>query len=688
MRLIFDIESDGLIPELTKIHCIVIVNADTGDLKSYADQLGHTPVSEALDLLAKADELIGHNIINFDIPAIQKLHPKWKPSGRVTDTIILTKLLFGDIKERDLSNRNSELNAGRKPTLPGQMIGRHSLESWGYRLGKMKGDYTDWCKENGIDTPWADWRPEMHTYCEQDGRVTQALYEMLARKFDLTGEWARAIDVETRFANLIQKQEAHGFRFNTALAEKLEAELRIKIAEANDQMNTLFAPWWVRVGEYKPTEKTNLRTWVTDDEHGGLTRTVKDDTGETYVHRFASGKTQTRKVKREIVRRGYYQTVSPEGYHRVELRVFNPGSRQHVADRLQKLYGWKPAEFTDSGEVKVDDDILQALPYPPAKSLAAYYMLEKRLGQIADGKQAWLKQVKNDRIHGRVNTLGAITHRCTHSDPNVAQTPSIENANGKVPYGAEFRSCWTADPGHVLVGCDADGLELRCLAHFMKDGGRYARIVDEGIKDNGTDIHTMNMKAAQLNSRANAKTFIYAFLYGAGDEKIGSIVGGGSSEGKKLKNQFLKGTPGLSGLIEAVKGAAKSRGYIRGIDGRRVTVRHQHAALNTLLQSTGAVAMKYAAVAMYEELTGESLGYGLPPLRVRTSNAKPLRWGSDWAMVANIHDEYQLTTKPEHAPRVAEVASWAIEEAGSLLAFKCPLRGSSSKPGANWKDTH
>lgn len=667
-RLYFDLETDGLLDAVSVIHSLVIEDLDTGEVYSCCNTPSHGQYDllEGLALLATASELIGHNIIGYDLPVIRKLYPKWKHSALIIDTLISARLMFGDMRDRDFGVRERQIRKGLAPSLPGNLIGTHRLEAWGYRLGQMKGDYSVIMKERGED-PWAKWNPLMQEYCEQDVRVTKALYEMLVSR-GLREAWWKAADIEMRFASLIQLQERHGFRFDVKAAEKLEATIRVEKAKAEDTLYSLFKPWWVKTGEVTPDEDS--KRWVTED-FGGLERIEKVPTGETYVHTFKNGKTQVRNRTTEVAKAGFYQHTTEGGtYSKCELRIFNPSSRQHIADRLMTLYGWKPDEFTSSGEPVVDDEVLSALPYPPAQALAKYFMLEKRLGQLADGKQAWLKVQKNGRIHGRVNTLGAVTGRCTHSDPNIAQVPSIENAKGKVPYGAECRALFLPDEGHVLIGCDADGLELRCLAHFMKDGGRYSRIVDEGNKDEGTDIHTMNMKAAKLESRANAKTFIYAFLYGAGDAKIGSIVGGGSKAGKALKEQFLAGTPGLGGLINACKQAARVKGWIKGIDGREVPIRHQHAALNSLLQNAGAVAMKLAPVLLYERLTAE--GY---------------EFGKDWAQVAHIHDEVQLTSRPEHSDYIKQVAVWSIEEAGRQLGFNCPLRGSAGE-GSSWKETH
>ena len=647
----FDLETNGLLDSVSTIHSLVIQEGDT--IHSYCDfmpdgsrkyQDDCTGIADGLRHLQLGTKLIGHNIINYDIPVIRKLCPHVQLTDNVEDTMILTRFLFGDIKDKDFRVREADIRAGKAPRLPGNLIGTHKLEAWGYRLGLMKGDYTEQCKLLGIEDPWSNWNQRMQDYCVQDVKVTKKLWDICVAN-PAYAESGAALFTEHEFAKLIFLQQQHGFRFDVHAAEQLASVIRQKRAQCHDELLGLFKPWYANLGPRQVNKK--MTRWVTS-EHGAITRKM----GKEY------------KV-------GYFETIDPDCPQiKVELRVFNPASRHHIADRLKKLYGWEPQDFTNSGEPEINDDILTALPYPPAQALAEYFMLEKRLGQIADGNQAWLKLHKNGRIHGSVNTLGAVTHRCTHSYPNIAQVPSIENAKGPVPFGAECRDLFKPDEGHVLVGCDADGLELRCLAHFIKDGGRYAKFVDEGRKEDGTDVHTMNQKAAGLPTRNNAKTFIYAFLYGAGDGKIGEIVKGGPAEGKKLKDKFLKGTPGLSGLIKAVKTAAKHNGYVRGVDGRRVPVRHQHAALNTLLQNAGAVPMKLAPVLMWRRLESEGLHFG-----------------KDWAMVAHVHDEMQITCRPEIAETIKEVAVWSIEEAGRQLKFNIPLRG-NAVVGSSWKETH
>jgi len=341
---------------------------------------------------------------------------------------------------------------------------------------------------------------------------------------------------------------------------------------------------------------------------------------------------------------------------------FNPASRQQIADRLQKL-GWTPKEFTPSGEPKVDEKILAGIDLPEAALLTEFLMLNKRLGQLGNGKQAWLKLEKAGRIHGRVNHMGAVTSRCTHSDPNVAQVPSAGAAFGK-----ECRELFHAPSGYSLLGADASGLELRCLAHYMNrfDGGRYGKEILEG------DIHTANQEAAGLATRPQAKTFIYGFLYGAGNEKIGQIIGKGAKEGGQIKKRFLAKTPALKKLTEALNNKLDNqRGekFINGLDGRLIPIRHPHAALNTLLQSAGAIICKkwYATV----ENMIRAKGYT----------------NEEVTIVAFVHDEVQILVKKGLEDEIGEITKAAIKETERAYNFKCPL-DSEFQVGTSWAETH
>ena len=332
------------------------------------------------------------------------------------------------------------------------------------------------------------------------------------------------------------------------------------------------------------------------------------------------------------------------------IEPFNPGSRKQIGERLIEK-GWKPEKFTENGQAIVDEGTLEGLDFPEAKAISEYLLLQKRIAQI----KSWLDVVQPDgRVHGRVITNGAVTGRMTHHSPNMAQVPSCGS-----PYGEDCRDLWIVEKGYKLVGIDASGLELRMLAHYMKDDA-YIYEVTQG------DIHTANQKAAGLETRSQAKTFIYAFLYGAGAAKIGKVVGAGAKEGQKLIDSFLENTPKLRVLREKVARISKSEGSLPGLDGRRLHIRSDHAALNTLLQGAGAIVMKQALVILDERLS---------------------KLGIDYKFVANVHDEWQIEVEEAYADMVGKLGVQAIEQAGRVLKMRCPLTG-AYKVGNSWKETH
>ena len=332
-----------------------------------------------------------------------------------------------------------------------------------------------------------------------------------------------------------------------------------------------------------------------------------------------------------------------------KVTVFNPGSRKQIAERLTSL-GWKPRKHTEKGSVIVDEKVLQTVRIPQAKPILRYLLLQKRVAQV----KSWVENVsERGRVHCQVRTNGAITGRMTHSKPNLAQVPRVGTE-----YGEECRSVWTVEDGNVLLGADASGLELRMLAHYMDDS-TYTKEILSG------DIHTANMKAAGLTDRDQAKTFIYAFLYGAGPAKIGAIVGGREREGKRLINSFLKNTPALQKLKDKVSRLAEKE-WLPGLDGRRLIVRSQHAALNTLLQGAGAIVMKQALIML---------------------NRKLIHANMDARFVANVHDEWQIETTEQDAETVGHFAVQSIRQAGIRLNLRCPLDG-EFKVGLNWASTH
>ncbi len=568
MDLIFDLEADNLLDDATVTWCIVARDADTDEVHTFDPD----SINDGLELLSKADTLIGHNVIDYDLRLLKKLHD-FEYDGHVLDTLVYSRTIWPDVKEIDFKLH-------KRGSFPQKLIGSHSLKAWGYRLGELKGDF------NSGSESFAAYTTEMLDYCIQDTAVTEKLYRKIVEK----NFSQPALDLETELHTLLIKQEELGFTFNVKEAQRLYSTLAQRRTDIEDTLQATFEPTIVEL------------------------------------------KTKTKTIP------------------------FNPASRQQIADRLMKR-GWKPEAFTDSGEPKVDETVLSNIDMEEARLLSEYLMLNKRIGQLSTGKQAWLKMEREGKLHGRVNHMGAVTSRCTHSNPNLAQVPSVS-----APFGRECRELFTVPSGYSLLGADASGLELRCLAHYMAayDDGAYADVVLNG------DIHTANQQAAGLESRNQAKTFIYGFLYGSGDEKTGKIIGKGAKEGKAIKKKFLAKLPALKYLKDAVAKAADDRGWVKGLDGRIIPIRHSHAALNTLLQSAGAIICKTWYVYIAREIKEANL---------------------DAQIVAFIHDEVQLAVKEGQEDETGRLIQDCMREVQRRFGFRCQL-DSDYKYGRNWADTH
>ena len=577
MKYIFDIETDGLLDDVTQIHCIVLKDIDTNEMLLLRKE-------DALNKLSKAELIVGHNIIKFDIPVIKKLYPAFDFKGKIFDTLVATRLLFPDVKEKDFQRKD----------FPRDCIGRHSLKAWGNRIGNYKAEF---------DTDWKNYTPEMLEYCQQDVEVTYNLYKMIE---DIKYS-QQAMDLEHSVAQLIYKQEVYGFSFNTDEAKKLYSKLNSRRLELENKLQEIFPP---------KIERTPFVPKVNNKAKGY--------------------------VKGEI-------------YYKEKTVVFNPSSRQHIADRLIKMYNWKPTIYTDDGKPKLDETILESLSYPPAQILCEHFLLDKRIGQLATGAQAWLKHEKNNKIHGTCNTNSTVTARATHSYPNMAQIPSVS-----VPYGKECRKLFTVPIGKKLVGIDVSGLEVRMLAHYMAkyDNGNYAKVVLDG------DIHTETQTLAGLDNRDLAKRFYYCFLYGGGVKKIAEVTNKTVAEASKIKKRFLNNLPALNRLIENVQQASE-RGYLIGLDKRRVKVRSAHAALNTLLQSSGALVCKRWLVEFDKVIK-------------KIPEAQQVVW---------VHDEIQVECFEKDAEEVGQLAIKAIKDTGKYFNIRLPLTG-EYKIGDNWSETH
>jgi DNA polymerase I-like protein with 3'-5' exonuclease and polymerase domains len=584
--LIFDIEGDGLLHKLTTIWCIVAQDLDTKEIYSF----GPNSILEGIEFLKNADRLIGHNILGYDLPAIDQLYgTNMTRESTCIDTLVLSRL-FHPTRE-----------------------GGHSLNSWGFRLGFHKIDFDD----------YSGYSEEMLKYCIRDVEVNTRVFEHL-KQYESKGFSKTAIDIEQHTHRIIGQQMMNGFRLDIPYATQFLAKLNEELNAAELKVHETFKPL----------------------VHTQVFQRVLVKSGA--ISKMGYDQTNNKKVKlslEELLEIKRNPTVE-----RVTSTPFNLSSTQQIGEYLMG-FGWKPKQFTDKGRPKVDETVLLSIRGIPEARLIAHYINVKRRQSFVTG---WLENVKSDgRVYGYVNTLGTITHRMSHSKPNLGQVP-----NSSSLYGPECRKCWIVNEGNVLVGIDASGLELRMLAHYLNND-RYTNEILSG------DIHSYNQSLAGLESRDQAKTFIYAFLYGAGNAKLGSVVGGNGKDGGRLKLQFLDALPELKDLQERIKKSGGT-GKIRGVDGRLVRVRHLHAALNTLLQSAGAIIMKQALV-IFEQMVYD----------------KKLR--AD--LVGNIHDEWQVECHPDDAVETGELACEAMRLAGEVLELNCPLAG-EYKIGNNWSETH
>ena len=570
MRCIWDIETDGLKPKT--IWCLCAIKGD----QMYTLE---NPTAEMVkELFSDVTEHVGHNLINYDIPAVERILGV-KVTGDVTDTLVLSRLY----------NPNLE--------------GGHSLDAWGQRLKFPKGEYYDWTRLT----------PEMLEYCKQDVRVTEQVLAFLEKALEPFGD--TSVDLEHRVQREVTQQMSNGWLLDQRQAFDLVAQLKETQYDLEEKVHEKFKPLPTFVKEIVPKYKKD----------GNLSSVGLKFLGEDWVNVGGT-------------------------FSRIDWPEFNLGSRKQIGRYLRR-FGWKPEKFTENGQAIVDEKVLETVTdIPEAQLIAEYLMVQKRIAQV----QSWIDAVEDDdRVHGQVNAIGAVTGRMTHSSPNMAQVPAVG-----VPYGTECRALWIVPEGRKLVGVDASGLELRMLAHYMDDEEYTNEII------NG-DIHTTNQRNAGLSTRSQAKTFIYAFLYGAGDAKIGSIVDGSQRTGAKLRQRFLDNTPALAELRERVS-TASQRGHLRGLDGRCLHIRSEHSALNTLLQSAGAIVMK-KALAIFSEFAPQ--------------------WKLDYKLLGSIHDEYQLEAKADQADKVGYLMVESIKAAGIAFDLKCPLDG-EYKIGNNWAETH
>lgn len=672
-------------------------------------------VAESIEVLMECDIRVAHNGQDFDERALLRVFPWFKPKkgSILRDTLLMSRVIYPDIYKNGPN--------GHK-LFPFEKMS-HGVEAWGKRLGRFKGDYSAECKKAGLD-PWVCWRPSMQWYCDEDVEVLDKIFTWL---------WAqqpdpKCIALEHDFAAIIRRQETRGWAFDMPKAEALLCELQDRATVLEAELIEAFGTWYTPQRRSGSGTGDSLKAWRDDaEDEDAEDEEVQESRYQAFLKDQSKAymvvATKARNIKLvgfpDVTERRFSPKTGKElkpyvgpprcevalgaAYTPLKLVEFNPSSRTHIWQRLMFKYGWKPFKFTPGGKTApqpiVDEDVLRSLPYPEADKLAEYFLLMKRIGQLATGNKSWIKFAKETehpngtktwRIHGRINTCGAATGRCTHSNPNVGQVPKNSAGHREYPdksymHGDRCRELFITSPGMVLAGFDGAALELRMLAHYISpwDGGEYAHIVHEGRKEDGTDPHSWLRDLIGIDlvgpadiGRDRAKTIMYATLYGAGNLKVGSIVDGKAPEreriqlGREILAKMESRFTAKAELSKAIVSAVMDKKYLVGLDGRKLPIRKPHAALNTLLQSAGAVTMKKALVVLDRDLQA----LGLTP-------------GREYEFVGNIHDEAQAEILPAILDTYREAATDCIPKAGRLLKLRCPLAGEPSF-GHSWKDTH
>lgn len=734
-RLIFDVESNGLLNKRPfHLHCLVMRDIDTDETFRFRRVVEPSPVvyapnvddgaepevlyeavepqdniAEGIAMLEEADEIIGHNIIHFDLKAIRLVFPDFAPKGIVTDTLVLSRMIVPDTKTGDavLSERGK---------LPGALIGSHSLDAWGYRLGKSKGDYAKVMLAKGLD-PWAAWNPFMEDYCENDIDVNEVLY------FAITAEMPpdRAVALEHQIHEIVCTMQDNGYFFDEAQAEKLAIELSKNRDALVSSVKEKFGSW------YKPAKKKIIKPqW--DDPLGinAAKQYEKPDTawGEDYSRAVWGRMVFPKVTYRKHKTLGDRTEGCP--YVPIERVDFNPGSRPQIIDRFTTVYDWEPQEFTEAGSPQVDDAVLNKLAkrIPEAADLSEISFYNKLIGQLATGRASWMNAFNKEtfRIHPYTNTGGTVSNRCSHKRPNIGQVPSIKDAkidvhgdvwdgddklditpdgyllvkpakideNGKEKagkvllkgrlgdYGFECRSLFYTperweDRDWDQVGVDLSGIEFRMLAEicYEFDKGELIQVVLSG------DIHQINMDSTGITNRGVVKRVLYGLLYGAGDWKLGHTIdpyatdAAKKSLGATVRAKLMRGLPALAKAIEKAKSEAE-RGYLIALDGRRLPARSPHSALNLRLQGNAAsIAKKW--VCLTEDLAFDrGWDHG---------------WKGNFAMLAFVHDELQSAVNRNISHDYAQLCVRAAGLAGEFFGMHVPI-DAEAKIGADWAECH
>lgn len=505
------------------------------------------------------------------------------------------------------------LNVGR--------IGGHSLESWGIRLKFPKGNFNN----------FSEFSDEMLEYCKNDVELNAKVYLELRKVIDRNGQsFDRAIKCEHDIQRVCVDMHDNGFRFDRANAEAIRDELINKISKLDLEIVSCFPP---RVVE------THLKTKT-----------------------------------------------------RIDVVNFNPNSPKQVIDKLWEA-GWKPVDRTKGSKKNQNPDKkekfdkygwmlnehnLSTLPEDAPQGLKV--LVERRLLQArVNTLTEWLGcyDDTDGRIHGRFNPLGARSHRCTHSNPNMGNIATKKTIKYNTPHlretatdlGGRMRSLWICDDDSWLVGCDMESAHLRIFAHMINDEN-FTKALISGKKEDGTDPHSVNKRllGEACVDRDRAKTFIFSFLNGAAAPKVSEIFNCSIKVAKSALSEFVRSYPGLEDLKRNVFPRDAKRGYFIGVDGRKIICDSEHLMMGMYLQSTESILMKYANLLWREELDKLNIKY------------RQVNW---------VHDEWVTEVVGDRtiAERVGQIQSDAIRTVGEIFKLRCPM-GGESKIGKNWLEVH
>lgn len=620
---VFDIEADSLTP--TVVWCIVAKDLSDGTVTVFDTEHKFEAFQAYLKFF---DRVVGHNIVEYDLPALESVGGVRVDRRVVLDTLVLSRLL----------------NQGRE--------GGHSLDSWGSRLGLLKGTHTD----------FTTYSEEMLMYCINDVEINAKVYDRLWKQVERNkGSFEEAIRVEMEMAFICREMHDNGFKFDYEEAKAIAKELDQKVAELDLRISDAFPPKVKAIREITP-RKTKKGTLSRSD------------------FRWYEGND--------------YSIFSPDApFTLIEQVPFNPGSPKQVVDRLWEA-GWKPTEKTKTHiEQEKERSVTEEMKYygwkineanlaslPPDAPEACGFLVERiMLAARRRTLEEWFAAYDpNDgRVHGRFNALGTRTHRCSHNAPNmgnIATKKTIKYNSGRlrglaIDYGGRMRSLWNCDDDAWLVGCDMEGAHLRIFAHLIRDDGFVAALVN-GKKEDGSDVHSLNKRnlGELCVDRDRAKTFIFSFLNGAGAGKVAEIFGCTNRAAKDCLDGYVRAYPGLVKLKTETIPRDAARGFFVGFDGRKVVNDSEHHMIGMYLQNAESVVMKHANVLWKEQLNERGIKF------------KQVNW---------VHDEWvtEVYGSREDAELVGRIQAAAITTTGERLGCYCPLSG-EFKVGRNWLDVH